>query len=349
HPLLAERDGKWNSDRIRREAVYEMYNFCYIRGLREVWGYMWASWYSPKMWAIWARSTSPYLTRLRTTMNVENFWRQLKHDHLHRVARPRLDCLVWILINKVTTAYVARAEILDDTYRLGRSKQLTTYQTYFKKSWMKLLDREISNKQYTTILGKHFTCTCGRQKYDAHLLCKHLVQLVGRPSGRFWSQVIRRRTLPFYRHPEIKAKDQGSSLDSDTLSDGGITDGDDHEWKGDSDVLMGGGGWKALQNRRDTGRTITSKGGLQKRSWERNNTEMDSESQSKRARTCDIIDLTNVSPSPEAEDPIDLTNLPPTPINPAAFEDSLHARSSSLFEYGSDDENQVSVQGFWEG
>ncbi|KAG6805044.1 hypothetical protein H0H92_000998, partial [Tricholoma furcatifolium] len=67
---------------------------------------------------------------------------------------------------------------------------------------------------------------------------------------------------------------------------------------------------------------------------------MDSESQSKRARTCDIIDLTNVSPSPEANDPIDLTNLPPTPINPAAFEDPLHARSSSPFEHGSDDENQ---------
>jgi len=88
HPLFAERDGKWDKEKIRRNAVYDMYNFCHARGLREVWGYMWACWYSPKMWCLWARSTSPYISRLRTTMNVENFWRQLKHDHLHNVARP---------------------------------------------------------------------------------------------------------------------------------------------------------------------------------------------------------------------------------------------------------------------
>ncbi|KAG6818800.1 hypothetical protein H0H93_001521 [Arthromyces matolae] len=210
HPLLPERDGKWSKETIRREAVWEIYDFCKRRGLREVWGYMWAGWYSPKMWALWARSTTPYLSRLRTTMNVENFWRQLKHDYLHHVARPRLDHLVWILIHKVTPAYVARAEILDDTYRMGRSKGLTTYQKYFKKSWKILLERTVSNKKYTTSI-KDFTCTCGRQKFDAHLLCKHLVQLVGLPSSRFWTQVYRRRTIPFYRHPELKPKDQSSS------------------------------------------------------------------------------------------------------------------------------------------
>ena len=75
HPLFAEKDGKWSADQIRRNAVHEMYNFCFVRGLREVWGYLWACWYSSKMWPLWARSTSPYISRLRTTMNVENFWR----------------------------------------------------------------------------------------------------------------------------------------------------------------------------------------------------------------------------------------------------------------------------------
>jgi hypothetical protein len=29
-------------------------------------------------------------------MNVENFWKQLKHGFLHNLLRPRLDQLIWI-------------------------------------------------------------------------------------------------------------------------------------------------------------------------------------------------------------------------------------------------------------
>jgi hypothetical protein len=88
HPLFAERHGKWGKEKIHQNAVYEMYNFCYTQGLQEVWGYMWACWYAPKMWCLWASSTSPYISHLHTTMNVENFWWQLKHNYLHYVARP---------------------------------------------------------------------------------------------------------------------------------------------------------------------------------------------------------------------------------------------------------------------
>ncbi|KAF9554479.1 hypothetical protein CPC08DRAFT_644287, partial [Agrocybe pediades] len=96
HPLFLEKDGKWTVQQIHNNAVHEMYSFCQARGLREVWGYMWAC------------STSPSISRLQTTMNVENFWLQLKHNHLHHVPRPRLDHLVWVLIYKVTPAYIAR-------------------------------------------------------------------------------------------------------------------------------------------------------------------------------------------------------------------------------------------------
>lgn len=53
HPLFAECDGKWTKEKIHWEAVHDMYNFCYTHGLCEVWGYMWACWYSPKMWHLW--------------------------------------------------------------------------------------------------------------------------------------------------------------------------------------------------------------------------------------------------------------------------------------------------------
>ncbi|KJA13623.1 hypothetical protein HYPSUDRAFT_151417, partial [Hypholoma sublateritium FD-334 SS-4] len=86
------------------------------------------------MWRLWARSTSQYLSRLRTTMGVENFWRQLKHNYLHNYTRPRLDQLVWVLIHKVTPAYFARMDGLQDDYRMGRSKPLTAYQRRFKTS-----------------------------------------------------------------------------------------------------------------------------------------------------------------------------------------------------------------------
>jgi hypothetical protein len=113
-------------------------------------------------------------------MNVENFWRQLKHNHLHNVVQPWLDHLVWILIHKVTPAYLPHAEILNDSYRLGQPKQLTTYQKYFKSSWKKLLESKISDKDYGTNIGD-WTCKCGRQKYDRHHLCKNIVHAIGLP------------------------------------------------------------------------------------------------------------------------------------------------------------------------
>ncbi|TDL13629.1 hypothetical protein BD410DRAFT_735091, partial [Rickenella mellea] len=108
HPLFPDRDGTHTKEEIYIQAVSEMYQFCYARGLREAWAYLWNSWYQPKMWRLWARSTSEFISRLRTTMNVENFWRQLKHDYLHHFLRPRLDQLVYILMNIVTPAYMAR-------------------------------------------------------------------------------------------------------------------------------------------------------------------------------------------------------------------------------------------------
>ncbi|KAJ7595598.1 hypothetical protein C8J56DRAFT_1001696 [Mycena floridula] len=178
-----------------------MYNFCHQRGLREVWAYFWTSWYSPKVWKLWARSSSPYLTRLRTTMTVENFWKQLKHDYLHHIVHPRLDQLVYILIYDVNPAYF-----------MG-----------------------LSGKVYTMSV-KDWTCTCGRQKFDWYHLCKHLVQAVPDLSLSFWTQVIRRRVQPLYRHVELELGE---------VEDGSITDGDDPGWIVGNESLTGGA-WRHI-------------------------------------------------------------------------------------------------------
>ncbi|XP_006462497.1 hypothetical protein AGABI2DRAFT_119353 [Agaricus bisporus var. bisporus H97] len=255
HPIFDEVDGPWDSKKIRREAIWEMYNFCQRRGLAEVWGYMWASWYSPAMWKLWARSTSPLLSRLRTTMSVENFWRQLKHDFLHRFVHPRLDTLTWILIYEVTPSYFAKIDILDDTYRWGRSKSLSNYQKYFKKSWKKLELATISGRKTHRTSVQEWTCTCGRQKFDRHHLCKHLVRAVPPPGANFFLEIVRRRTKPIYKHPKLVSRigeppNEDCIHDTERLDSGSITDGDDHTWLGEKSALSGGGGWKSAQKRK---------------------------------------------------------------------------------------------------
>ncbi|KAL0569697.1 hypothetical protein V5O48_012270 [Marasmius crinis-equi] len=230
HPFFPNRQGeKRTAATIKRDAAWEMYSFCKKRGLREVWAYMYNSWYCSTMWPLWARSSSPYLSRLRTTMNVENFWKQLKHDQLHRLLHPRLDHLVHILIYDVGPHYINKMNALDPQLRLGRSRPPSPFQRAFRLSWNFLAAqklREGSIQEYHTDL-QTWTCRCGRQMYHRHHLCRHLVHLVlsteglGSPSAKFWVQVSRRRKVPLYKHSDI----QGTS--AALLDTGTITDGDD--------------------------------------------------------------------------------------------------------------------------
>ncbi|KAH6869451.1 hypothetical protein BKA70DRAFT_1131754 [Coprinopsis sp. MPI-PUGE-AT-0042] len=216
-----------------------MYMFCYQRGLREVWGYMWANWYSPEMWKLWARSTSELLTRLRTTMNVENHWRQLKHRFLKDYARPRLDLLVWILISKVTKKYYERIGMLDDLHRAGRPKSHSAFQAALKKEWRKLSKAKVSARAYKTDL-KTFTCTCGQQKYHSHHLCKHLVQ-AATVQPIFFLEIYRRRVKPLYKHLALN-----HSLKESDFDDGSITEGDDSVLHGDTRYQLSGGRWRDM-------------------------------------------------------------------------------------------------------
>ena len=354
HPIFPERHGSsLTADAIRRNAVKEMYDFCKRRNLREVWGYLWACWYTPKMWKLWARSTSPYLSRLRTTMGVENFWRQLKHNYLHNCVRPRLDQLIWILIYKVTPEYFARMEGLNDSHRLGRSKPLTAYQRRFKVSWKKMQTTATSGKVYKTDVAT-WTCNCGRQKYQCNHLCKHLVQAVASPTQSFWRNVIRRRVLPIYRHPALVNKattDQEINyIEPDSESEGAVTNGDDHKWSGNPSILEDGGGWEALAVTTSTSKRLRANSA-------QNHSEHPSNKRTRRQDTQapasavpenipenaaqtlganhnhDVIDLTLSSPMPSPH---------PSQV-PAPVESEAGFSDSSGFDYGTDDEHEVSI------
>ncbi|KAJ7191824.1 hypothetical protein B0H12DRAFT_1004452, partial [Mycena haematopus] len=194
---------------------------------------------------------------LRTTMTVENLWKRIKHIDLHNITHPRLDQLVHILIYKVTPAIDARLEHLDSLHQLGRARAPTTLQASFKKSWNILAKRKIRRTDYAVDIER-WTCSCGHQKYNAHHLCKHLVQAVPPPSVNFWVEINRRRTMPLYRHPELHSKDEPRG-EFDEFEDGCVTDGDDQVWTGDKSMLSGGL-WRKLAE--DAG-TILGKRGRQ--------------------------------------------------------------------------------------
>ncbi|KAJ6597302.1 hypothetical protein B0H10DRAFT_1665818, partial [Mycena sp. CBHHK59/15] len=111
HPLLPDRTGTpRTSAKIRYDAVYEMYHFCYQRGLREVWGYMWVAWYRPAKYRLWAHASQPnFIGRWQTTtvrnMAVENLWRYLKHETLHHLLHPRLDQLVYLIVTDLIPTF----------------------------------------------------------------------------------------------------------------------------------------------------------------------------------------------------------------------------------------------------
>ncbi|KAJ3751280.1 hypothetical protein DFH05DRAFT_1385646 [Lentinula detonsa] len=228
-----------------------MYMFCWQQGLREVWGYMWACWYCPQMWKLWARSSSDHiLSRLRTTMGAENHFKLLKHEHLHHLVHPRLDQLSYKLIYEVTPAYFARTSLLDDDSRLGHGRRLSTYQKAFKTSFRRLSHRSLGTKHKYITNVQTWTCNCGQQKYSAFCLCKHLVQAVKEPDPRFFTEISRRRTIPIYWHPLLIAKDSApTSASEDDL--GSVTDGDDHIWSG-SVAALKDGGWRELNGKTRT-------------------------------------------------------------------------------------------------
>ncbi|KAJ7639836.1 hypothetical protein DFH06DRAFT_918746, partial [Mycena polygramma] len=104
HLLLPDRatDSTRTSERIRYDAVHEMYQFCLQRGLCEVWGYMCTAWYCPAKWRLWVRSSEPnFIGRWRTMMTVENFWRNLKHETLDHFAHSRLNQLIYLIAVEV--------------------------------------------------------------------------------------------------------------------------------------------------------------------------------------------------------------------------------------------------------
>jgi hypothetical protein len=83
------------------------------------------------------------------------------------------------------------------------------------------------------------TCTCNAPKFHSCHLYKHLVRAVKKPPAKFWTEVVCQRTLPLYQHPALVPRGRGQA-DYMEPADGSITDGDDHAWSANPEILAGG-------------------------------------------------------------------------------------------------------------
>ncbi|CAB4383214.1 unnamed protein product [Rhizophagus irregularis] len=103
HPLIPTINGKFlSSTQIWTEAVQEIYNFCQQNSLPRLWVYLWNEWYGAERWFLWLRAgCSNKLSILKTNMFVEAHWKVLKRDFLYKFFRPRLDLVVFIIMEQV--------------------------------------------------------------------------------------------------------------------------------------------------------------------------------------------------------------------------------------------------------
>ncbi|SRR6266542_3667809 len=76
-------------------------SICYQNDLQVVWAYLWENWYNWLQFCLWARCSFSEIIVYKTTMLIESHWRTLKHDHLYKIARPRLGLLCFIITIKV--------------------------------------------------------------------------------------------------------------------------------------------------------------------------------------------------------------------------------------------------------
>lgn len=111
----------------------------------------------------------------------------------------------------------------------GRHRNLYAWRKPFKAQWMKCKSTPISDPddpKYATDPHR-WVCTCPAFIRSRFLICKHLVQSVHPVSARFFIEVTRRRTTPFWQHPDLRPlfedPNNGNSINEGGNQEYGVT------------------------------------------------------------------------------------------------------------------------------
>ena len=149
----------------------------------------------------------------------------MKTSYLEHFHKPRLDLLVYTLVQKLAPLYYSKLELTNNM--VGCYRELAPWRKEFKAAWKRDLERD----QNVDLHDKYrpdpqcWVCTCPHFVVSRFLICKHLVQSVRPVDPGFFFEVERNRTTPFYSHPRLVE----SPLDGDT-SDDEDNDGNDGRW-----------------------------------------------------------------------------------------------------------------------
>ncbi|KAI9136019.1 hypothetical protein BKA69DRAFT_1034050 [Paraphysoderma sedebokerense] len=148
-------------------CVNEMYDFCRLNQLPQVFRYMWMHWYSPCKWQWWSLSSCDEIPMARTTMLVESLWKVLKRDYLYKFVRPRIDFLIFVIVKRFHRHLEQRFHLLN------ANRQAPSWKKGFIDSW-NLLSQKLSQGSYQTNIKK-WICSCPSFGQHKYFLCKHLV------------------------------------------------------------------------------------------------------------------------------------------------------------------------------
>jgi hypothetical protein len=192
HLLIPTIDGQFLSlNSIWKMAVEEAYNFCKQHSLPWLWIYLWNEWYNSDCWFLWFRAgCDDKISIFKTNMFVEAHWKVLKRDFLYKFFRPRLDLVVFIIMEQAIPHNLRKFEQI---FVVKREK--ADWRKAFKKEWKNLAEQPLNNMYLTDI--SNWICGCPAFFISRFLICKHLVQQKGDIDVRFFDQVHHHHQYPF--------------------------------------------------------------------------------------------------------------------------------------------------------
>jgi hypothetical protein len=122
------------------------------------------------------------ISHIKTTMVVESHWRHIKHDHLYKLHKPRVDHLCFIVVKKVVNQQLYQIQLLQ------QGRYFVPWRKDFKKEWKQ------HEKKPTQMNGKYLTdtvkwiCSCPAYIKSWFFWCKHLVNSIEKVDGIFFKK-----------------------------------------------------------------------------------------------------------------------------------------------------------------
>jgi hypothetical protein len=133
---------------------------------------------------------------------VEALWQVYKCVSMPHHAQVSANYLIHLLcVETIPVCHQRVLKHIEYNPHAGHSKTTTLEQKELKKSWVKLSQSQLQVSY--NIDPRQWTCNCGSQKYNPHLLCKHLVQSVPMPHTDWWPEAIQYSVPPFYIVPGV--------------------------------------------------------------------------------------------------------------------------------------------------